>query len=58
MDLSRLASTLGDVSDSDLEKELASLKEKGLVFQEGEHFLSLVFPRKGSHYKKFKEDIA
>ncbi len=42
--LGSLAAQLGDVSQSDLEGELALLYDKGLVFREGDRYLSLVLP--------------
>jgi len=54
-DLSLIALKLKNVSETILENEVSFLKERGLVFQEGTRFFSIVLPRKGSSYRKHKE---
>ena len=43
--LSDIVKDFGHRSDFDAEKELAHLREKGLIFEEGGRLLSLAFPR-------------
>ena len=45
---STLATLLKEIPNFDPAREIASLQDKGLVFQEGQRYLNLVFPRKGS----------
>jgi hypothetical protein len=40
-----LAAHFKSIPDHELEKELAWLQERGLVFQEGDRFMSLVLPQ-------------
>jgi ribosomal peptide maturation radical SAM protein 1 len=44
-ELSDLAKKMGHISGFDAAREIAALQSKGLIFQEGERYLSLVLPK-------------
>ena len=44
--MGNLAASLGHIQGFDAAKEIAFLKERRLIFQENEHLLSLVLPKK------------
>ena len=46
LDMKMLVARLEDISQEDLEKEVAFLKQRHVIFQEDERFFSLVFPEK------------
>lgn len=51
--LKDLASALSDVAGFDAEREVALLQYRGLVFQEGERFISLVLPEEPPEMTRF-----
>jgi len=53
-----LAAELSHIPGLDLEKELAFLRSRGLIFEEGDRFLSLVLPAKPSFHKNRQKKIA
>jgi predicted transcriptional regulator len=54
--IANLASDLSHISKAEIEKTIGSLQERGLVFREGDRFISLVFDEEPQQAYKFMKN--